>query len=199
MKKLVLAFACLAAVPVTSLALPTVYSYTGEPYTSITDVTEVPGTYTTGMRITGSVTLSEAVPLGSFVELTSDDPRVLGYSFNDGRIDFNDSNSFSQRLLLSVSASGMVAGWEIVAIRASPMPGLGQADFLSRGNCAGGFVCDIASLSFVFPSGGFSSDQAENFVAGSWTITAVPEPEASGLMLAGIFAVVLAIRRQNRN
>ena len=86
--KLVLACASLVALlPATGLAVPTVYSYTGPFYSEIDDPALPPGTYTTSMRVTGSVTLAEKIAPNGVVNVNVLDSSVLAFDFNDGRFD----------------------------------------------------------------------------------------------------------------
>jgi len=122
MKHTLVASAALLLASATVLAAPTVYTYTGAPFTSSGgDAANVPGAYTTSMRIRGSITLSEAMaPGGSLSFLVgTGDPRVVRFSFNDGRTEFTHENGLhaGSQFDLTANASGDISAWYVALTR----------------------------------------------------------------------------------
>jgi hypothetical protein len=193
MKKTLLACTSLFAVlPVVSLAVPTVYTYAGHPYTTIRDDPQAPGTYTTDMRTTGSLTLSEAIGPNSFMETGASDPRLLRFQFNDGRTDFGITDAFL-RAGLSTDASGGIERWTIV-MRADR--GIARGLFETVSGCSSFSACDFAELEFSVSGGPTIADNARNFTLGTWTVVAIPEPSTYVLFVAGVVLVGPAAKRR---
>jgi hypothetical protein len=190
--KLVLACASLLALlPATGLAVPTVYSYTGPFYSEIID-SAYPGTYTTSMRVTGLVTFAEKIAPNTIVNIALGNPSVLSYGFNDGRFDYNLGNVYQGQLVFETDASGGVAEW-FVSVNIAPAPGVPNSHASTRSNpCNASNVCDAAYVQEKF-----NYDRANVYGAGSWTVTAIPEPQTYALFLAGIALVGFAAHRRS--
>jgi len=192
--KLIIACASLSALlPGTSIAVPTIYSYVGTPYTPFWNGITIPGAYTNSMRLTGSITLKEAIAPDSHISTRGHRPEVLAFSFNDGRVEHTKANapSFAQFILLT-NASGGIEHWNIL-IRRYIDPW--TAVLSTYGNCDPGFWCDDVELS---PEDGRRGDRAYTVLKGSWTVTPVPEPSTYALFLAGIAIVAVAARLRSR-
>jgi PEP-CTERM motif len=183
--KLLLACTCLGLFPAISFAAPTVYSYTGELYSFIEDQDPPAGTYTTSMKLVGSLTLSEAIAPNSNEHAHGDE--ILNLSFNDGRIEYNKAHLASS-FLLSTGSTGNIIDWIFQFYRPNP-----TSDAYSASAYSNGVYGDIAG---VFGSG---TDQAETLGAiGSWTVTPVPEPSTSALFIAGLALVGFGSHRRRR-
>lgn len=85
------------------VAAQTVYTYTGEPFTSA----DPP--YTTGDRLQGA--FSVAVPLAPFTVNSFVD--VLDYSFSDGVVTFTPANSVPCSFRVSTDGAGHITAWSI--------------------------------------------------------------------------------------
>jgi hypothetical protein len=199
--KSLLAHASMAlCLPGVSMAAPTMYTYTGEFFATIEDSSEVPGSYTTGMRNTGFFILTDAIaPNTTFSASSPSDARILDFSFDNGRLQFNqgDNTTFPLGVSLTTNASGELSTWRISMNRQNPLPGIVQGDLgilnTTETNC-GVFPCDVSRLIASF--GPFAGDVARNDVPGSWTITPVPEPSTYAFFLAGIALVGFAVKRR---
>ena len=174
-----LGFACLAMLIVaplsTAQAVPTTYTYTGNPYT------EVMGSYTTAMSVTGTFALSSA--LGANLVNFSALPLVTAFSLSDGFQTFTQADAFPGATQLSfyTDGAGAVTGWfieygfssqEAIATCNGPA-GVGF------GHCsdAAGPVLDV----------GINTQDDFGTVIGSpgvWSSAAAPEPSShTGLFL----------------
>jgi hypothetical protein len=178
---LVLACACLSLLPATSVAVPTIYTYTGRPYTLIHDVNAPAGTYTTDMNLSGSITLMNAVPPNTATEfILGDSAEVLNFSFNDGRVEYPLGRLF----MFTTDASGGIAQWHVELVDAPAGFAMARAWTVTGG--------DFASVS----ARNRESDRAQSIVPGTWTVTPIPEPETYALFLAGIAVVGFAAHRR---
>jgi hypothetical protein len=206
MKKTLLACASVfALLPTTSAAVPTVYTYTGQPYTNIHDDIVPTGSYTTDMRISGSLTLRDALGPDADVTVTNIDElydplrgdlRPLSFRFTDGREVYD---STSDRIIYTffrfdTDSSGMVETWDIyLASEPRSVPDAQHAH-LNSGTppCVNSFGCDHVDIETeVEPR-----DLAGTFANGTWTVTPVPEPESYALFLAGIALLGFVAKRR---
>lgn len=105
---------------------PTTYTYTGDPYTSAS------GPYTTGERLTG--TLTTANPLPPFLPLTDITPAITSLSFDDGVAVRTLANSFLCNVSVATDGTGRIARW-VISLRESPYtPASPQHSIDSSGN-----------------------------------------------------------------
>ena len=95
------------AYPSSVQAVPTTYTYTGNPFTSVTTP------YTTSMFVTAMVTL--AGPLGANMPLTHVNPTA--FTFFDGVQTLNSSNSHPNPIAFSfaTNANGAIISWRVEA------------------------------------------------------------------------------------
>ena len=196
MKTLLLSATLAALLPSTGLAVPTVYTFTGAPYTQIEDSPEIPGTYDTSMRVTGSLTL--AAPLAPNTPRRGVDP--TSFAFSDGRL----ASAFTQDNIdplvgitffsLGTNAGGDVVDWDFeVARGASGLPS--PATFAAvAGSTISGQYRTVGFLSID----GNRTDEGRNFFGGTWTVTPIPEPSTYALFLAGIAIVGFAAHRRHK-
>lgn len=193
--KLVLACASLSLLPATSVAVPTIYTYTGKPYTSIHDDQLPSGTYSTDMRVTGSIILHEAIGPNASV---SPSIYFATFSFNDGRVTYNEGNVGAigyGSINLETNSSGGIDAWRI-ELDTPLEPSPDGAFLLLKSSCVLVFEsCDHASY-ISGPTIGV--DVAESRIAGTWTVTSIPEPSTYTFFLAGIALVGLGARRRSK-
>src|SRR5262249_35833171 len=103
----------------------TIYTYTGNPFTTIIDNASTSGTYTTSMNV--SVALEFAAPLVANRPLGPVTP--LHWSFSDGRKVLTDVNSnISSHNAVETDGSGKIQSWDLQAILA------GTDDFIETSN-----------------------------------------------------------------
>lgn len=163
-------------------ALSVLYTYTGEPYTSVS------GAYTTSMFVSGSFTVELPDP---FTNLPSADrtAQVIAFSFHDGLRTITDADTLeSAQFTFSTEENGDLFSWEIVLA-------LSDFDRIAVTDSAGNFAPNAysaASLSL--------SEFALNDVSpGSWETTVVPEPSSLGLVsVVGGLALLLRAGRVPR-
>lgn len=186
------------------LAAPTIYTYTGAFYDYVAlDADPPAGSYTTAMRLTGSITFPEAIAPNSTLVFDHNTPGV-SFQFNDGRFDFTNANlgtgfGFSGSLggSIETDASGGVASWYLGIVRVAPVPDASHA-YVSSTPYPGGVGYDDVTL-YGFDGVNFVGwDRVGSSMPGSWTVTAVPEPSAYALFVAGIALVGIAAKRRMR-
>ena len=152
------------------------------------------------MRVTGSVTLAEKIAPDSVLNVNVDNPSVLAFSFNDGRFEYTKANQVTGHgtvVLTTNTSDDNIASWQIFAGLVAPAPGIGSAGVRTVGpGCLLGGPCDTGLAVDNFNPA--NVDRGESFVAGSWTVTAVPEPSTYALFLAGIALVGFAAHRRSK-
>lgn len=161
-----------------------VYTYVGKNFTSFFDQTPPSGAYDSSMKVAGSITLANALPLGFTRDLS---PLVLDFSFSDGRGTLNKSNSLfrAQFAQFQVDGLGNITGWSIgLRDRAKGFPVLAHAIATSS---AGTFdLGNIVSCTNLSCSSA-TQDLASPSLPGVWQRqSAVPLPGALGLLSMGI-------------
>lgn len=157
-----------------------IYAYVGNPYSGVNDAPTVPGSYTTSMFVSGSITLS--APLAP--NLVNATLVPLDFSFSDGRRTATPGNVVvAQFTDFSTDALGELTTWRVRLDFSTSVASLidtteTQDDALwSTGSSCGIAYCDAAGTTLN---------------PGVWTITTVPEP-STGLLLAP--ALVAALLR----
>jgi hypothetical protein len=181
----------------------TIYTYTGNNYTTIEDPTLPAGSYTTSMRLTGSFTLANSLPGGLTNETIKNGLTgiVLDYSFTDGRNTFTAANSGAgASFLVSTDATGAITDWTIQVNIGSVVP-IGQQILFFQTNLNG----DIAQIVQCTQQEGsscitISADTGATQTAGTWHIASpspVPLPAPLFLLAAalGCVGVVGWLRR----
>ena len=94
---------------------PTVYTYTGAPYT-----TAAPP-YAVGGHLAGSVTFANSLP--AFLPLTDVQPALAGFTFADGVESRTFSNSFFCSFKVATDGAGAITRWQISLRRFPYTPG----------------------------------------------------------------------------
>jgi len=156
-----------------------IYTYTGNTYDSVS------GSYTTSMRITGSI--QTPVPLGPNLILQDVSAGILSYSFNDGLQTLAGGTPAAASFLFSTDAAGVIVDWTVqlsgspgaIVSNGPPVPG---SDIIDSGSGLGGF-------GRVTGTGSGATAQ------GSWVHVFVPEPSTAGLLLLGLFGLARAGRQ----
>lgn len=161
-------------------AATTIYTYTGNPFTVITDSPGIPGSFTTSDSISGSFSVAAPVAPGSGSVLTN---VVSSYQFSNGRTQFNETNSRLDSLSISTDAAGQVSAWGFVFSAGYLDAGGIRVAVSDLGEDLGGIIQPLAQ------DVGSVSDQP-----GTWAITTVPEPRASAFALVSILLVAFGSR-----
>ena len=185
-----------ALLPATSEAMPTIYTYTGAPFEGFLHEDPPIGRYTPEMRITGSLTLADAIAADSGFSFDNTSPQLLAFSFSDGLIIYNNLNVETARFSLTTNPTGDgMVDWFVRAYRGRRPPDIEDSGLTvhNPGGC-GITACDSA-LTGAYLSG---YAYASNSNIGAWTVTAVPEPETYALFLAGIALVGFAAHRRSK-
>ena len=107
-------------------AQPTVYTYTGDPFT-----TALPP-YTIGGRVTGTITTDN--PLPAFMPLTDITPALTSLTFTDGVQTRTLANSFLCLFRVATDGAGNITQWEITLRQSPYTTGSPQQSIDSTGN-----------------------------------------------------------------
>jgi hypothetical protein len=187
---ILLAIAAAALLVPGSAKANTVYSYTGNTFTQIVDSTTVPGTYTTSMKVTGSIEV--ASPLGpNFDNLSAFTipAFVVGFSFNDGRqtIDQSFFDAEYSFIGLKTDTNGTITGWDIHLVAPSLFPFVA---FIKSSTVLGS---DFGTM-YVVPATGNEDFGEVDFNFGLWTV--VPEPKSVSLFALGLLGLAWPRRRR---
>ena len=179
----------------------TTYVYTGKPYTSIVNDTQlfggpvtgdiVPGTYDTSMSVTGSVELENALG-ANLLSFVAPPTTVLNFSFFDGRNTIDKKSANQQGFNFSTDAQGKIVGWSLQLIDGDPSLQTAGRNFISSSIL--GDVGEIDTSFFPIVS---TSDRAQSFGLGVWSVqvTTVPVPPSLWLLGPTIVGLGLARRR----
>jgi hypothetical protein len=176
---------------------PTVYHYTGDPFTSALPP------YAAGGRVTGTITTAN--PLPPFLPMTDITTALTSLTFTDGIQTRTLSNSFLCSFRVATDGAGNITQWEIL-LRQSPFstgnpqqsidssgnPGIPEGHDLAGTGTAGVTPCAILALT------AFGASDAQGTWTGEAIIGQIPALDGRGLMalivmLAGI--ALLALRR----
>jgi hypothetical protein len=159
-----------------------VYSYTGNNFTNVF----APG-YTTSDKITGTLTLSSALP-ASLSILTNEAALVLSYDFSDGVHSYTSPccDSGSQTTFdFSTDAGGHITNWDVTLETDDNHTG----DLTTIGGASG--------LDQSLRGGVLGGDNVG--IPGVWSVqtltTGVPEPATWALFLLGFGATGWTLRR----
>lgn len=190
--------ACLSVaafcLPATGHALPTVYEYTGQHYQTAS------GDYTLDMRISGTMTLEDPLVAGTSQFITS----PQSFSFFDGLVTVTNGNSAPlaadkapwldiSTIWVSTGSNGEIIEWYLLFKLADEAAAGTQIFSSIRTNQSFEATARLgpdatASRAFI---GGLQN-------AGTWSVSAVPEPSAYALMLTGLGLVGYVVSRRKR-
>ena len=189
----------------------TVYTYTGNPYTDVLDGPSIPGSYSTTMFISGTVTLSGALGSNlSYYNISSGD--IAAYSFDDGRGDvLTQDNSTINMGAIYTDSHGTITQWSL-RIGTTLGPNKGDMSYSIESNNIPYYSNNIdkAGITLCVESGSGSYcpaatyEFAENFGSpGTWTspiANATPLPAAGPLFATGLGALgLLGWRRKKKS
>jgi len=171
-------------------AAPTLYRYTGDPYTSAI------APYAIGGNLTGDLLLAN--PLPAFLPLTDITPAIVGFAFADDVATRQLADSFLCRFEVATDGAGAITHWQI-GLREFPYTVAGpQHSIDSIGLADPFFGNDIVGtgLAAANPCGPMALDPyAANVSRGTWTqesaASVVEVPTLDGLGL-GLFILALA-------
>lgn len=174
--------AALLSFSATVNAAVTTYTYTGVNFNS------VKGPYTTNDSVTGSITLANALA-SNLTSYTSVAP--TSFSFSDGiNTVTNATPNVGSLFAFKTDASGDILQWQVTvytglvsqfSIATINAPGLLGADdhvYVNSGNTAYGQILNSP---------------------GTWTVTAVPEPESYVMLMAGLGLIGCISRRRKQH
>jgi hypothetical protein len=102
-----------AAVAPTPAKADTIYTYTGQVFTTVGDVDPPSGTYTKSMSV--SVSFTVANPLAGNLVNSDIAASVLDFSFFDGRNTLTPGNAFQETFVLSTDVAGNIIIWDVLA------------------------------------------------------------------------------------
>ncbi|MEI6741141.1 MAG: PEP-CTERM sorting domain-containing protein, partial [Gemmatimonadaceae bacterium] len=174
--------AALLAIAAPVNAAVTTYTYSGFEFSS------VKGPYTTSDRVTGSITLASSLP-SNLTTFTAVAP--ISFSFGDG-VDTltNTSLNVGSLFAFKTDASGEIYAWQAVVY-------VGSASQLSINTVNAPGILPVYDAVYV-NSGNTAYGQILNS-PGTWTVTAVPEPETYAMFLAGLGLLGVHWRRRSRH
>ncbi len=181
-------------------SLPTLYRYTGDPYSTATSP------YVLGGNLSGELVLAN--PLPPFLPLSDITPAIVGFSFADDGATRQLADSFLCSFEVATDGTGAISHWRI-ALREFPYTVAGpQHSIDSLGLAAPFNGNDLVGTgaAAVNPCGGILLDpSAATFSRGTWTqesgasVVEVPALDGAGaaaLALALVGAALTALRRR---
>lgn len=159
------------------------YSYTGNNFTTINDSGLSPGSYDTGMSVSGTITLT--APLASNLANADISASVISFSFTDGRQTFTEADSLASANFWSFSTdgTGAITAW-LIDLKDVLSP---PRRILTQNRIIGEIVAIEDSGFLDFDLGQILDNP------GTWTATI---PEASTSLLLGMGLLGIAIRRR---
>ena len=173
----------LAALPSTSALADTVYTYTGNPFTT----SHVGGIYTPSDFISGSFTV--ATPLAPDSPYGAITPE--SFTFSDGIQTFDASNTPLTFFGVATDDTGNIVGWYISLL---------SVDGVSNLNTGNGYIVGVSDEAKIDQAGTIDRVFVFND-PGTWTESSTdpsPVPEPSSIVLFGTGALGLAgsVRRK---
>ena len=184
--RIAVGFVLAAAVATGAGAVPIEYDYTGGEFTSVSRV------YSTGEKVTGSFTFSDALPASSVITalpsgltafslltgVTTTLSQSLSFSVSDGHNTITNGGASNYAVVLSLDASGQVSNSNINAYQTlGPLSSAHIGQILDAGN-------PTSNESFGLTSGPVgTAGQGYNFTAGTWSgPTSTPPPSCASVV-----------------
>ena len=167
---------------------PTVYNYTGDPFTAAT------APYAVGGRVTGTITTAN--PLPAFLPLTDIIPSLVSLTFMDGVQTRTLANSFLCSFRVATDGNGNITEWEVFLRQSPYTPGNPQQSIESSGRPVFPEGADIAGTGiagaspcdpFVLTAFGSAGSQ------GTWTGEATAVGDIPALDRFGLLALMGAL------
>ena len=180
----------------------TVYSYTGDNFTALIDQTPPAGVYTTSMDVSGSFTVSAALPSNMPLQPIS----PLSFSFSDGRNTITNSSPLLDVLEFNAGTdpSGNINNW-VISLAVNPSPTVGQQVLIIQTSINGPDAGVIGQCTAVTTGGAcdaFVQDKGSTPIgdAGTWIAAdaTTPLPPALLLFTTGLGALGLIGWRRKR-
>jgi len=166
---LALALLCFGLAPAHATAI---YTYHGKRFEVITDVPDPAGTYTTDMRVTGTITLDAPLPARTVIDRL---PSNATWSFTDGRHTITHESTSGGTFRIVTEDNGEFSA----DVRVSERPTSGPSQLHSIS--IDGSSRDRAA----FWSVSEGIDRAQSGRPGSWTLS-LPEPGTTLMLLATV-------------
>jgi len=174
-RRLLLLAVVFLAVAWAPAAIAVEYAYQGLSYDTVNDNTNIPGTFTTVMAVSGTVLLSSAPPAYSQNPFSQGD--LVSASFSNGRHSFDEDDIDPTRSWIRVNSLGHVTAWSLYFSRGEMLApgdetvGIGSShnssSFQEYGSVVSCAASDCAS---------FYTENAFAASAGAWTVDGVPSP-----------------------
>ena len=176
---------------------PTVYTYTGDPFTTAF------APYTVGGRVTGTITTAN--PLPAFLPLSDITTALTSLTFTDGIQTRTLANSFLCTFRVATDGAGNITQWEIT-LRQSPYttgspqqsidstgnPGIPEGNDLAGTGLAGVSPCSPMALTT------FGATSSQGTWTGEAAVTKIPALDGVGLIALTALLAGLALLMMRR-
>jgi hypothetical protein len=184
-----LKWAAMAALAIAPCAgANTIYTYVGNPFTTIVGTPGVPNRYTTSDFIEVMLTTVNPLPANMSVMTPIDPTQIVSFQITDSVDPMGPINA----IFIGTDPNGAINQWNILNLSqaANPNTTFGTADFP-------GTVADLAAITNV--DGTRVEAGLNQNSPGIWSVTAsVPEPGTWLLTMAGLAALVVLSKARNR-
>jgi hypothetical protein len=166
----------------------TIYTYVGNPFTTIVGTPGVPNRYTTSDFIEVMLTTVNPLPANMSVMTPIDPTQIVSVQITDGVDPMGPINA----IFIGTDPNGAINQWNILNISQTNNPNT----TFGTGNFPGA-VADLAAVTNV--DGARVEAGLNQNMQGIWTVTAgVPEPATWLLTIAGLAALVVLSKARSR-